>query len=122
MDRTRNLRETQNREQFRYNLAGTATRAQMGMYAKLRHVPVTELTAAKKDPANFYRNLYSIQGTVDRRIMLQGLAGQIGEAIKGSPLAKEWAHSARRGFRGSGNSLAPRTLKISCSTIRCSGN
>ncbi|HXT86121.1 MAG TPA: DUF1877 family protein [Verrucomicrobiae bacterium] len=90
MDRTRNLRETQNREQFRYNLAGTATRAQMGMYAKLRHVPVTELTAAKKDPANFYRNLYSIQGTVDRRIMLQGLAGQIGEAIKGSPLAKEF--------------------------------
>jgi hypothetical protein len=71
----------------------------MGMYAKFRHVSVTELKAAKKEPANFYRNLYGLEEKpVDRSVMLQSLGHQIGAAIKASPLAQEFTDSpeARR--------------------------
>jgi hypothetical protein len=63
----------------------------MGMYAKFRHVSVTELKVSKKEPANFYRNLYGLKGKpVDRTMMLQSLGHQIGAAIKASPLAQEF--------------------------------
>jgi len=63
----------------------------MGMYAKLRHVSVKELRAAKKEPAKFYRNLYGLKGkTPDRSMMLRSLGHQIGAALQASPLRKEF--------------------------------
>jgi len=63
----------------------------MGMYAKFRHVSATELMAAKKEPAKFYRNLYGLKGKVaDRGMLLQSLGHQLGAAIKASPLGKEF--------------------------------
>jgi hypothetical protein len=67
----------------------------MGMYAKFRHVSVTELRTSKKDPATFYRDLYGIKGKpVDRSTMLQSLGHQIGAAIKASSLAQEFTDTA----------------------------
>jgi len=61
------------------------------MYAKLRHVSVAELKAAKKEPAKFYRNLYGLKGkTVDRSMLLQSLGHQLGAALQASPLGKEF--------------------------------
>jgi|SRR5579864_2482513 len=63
----------------------------MGMYAKLRHISLTELKAAKREPANFYRNLYGLKGKMaDRSMLLQSLGHQLGAAIKASPLGKEF--------------------------------
>jgi hypothetical protein len=63
----------------------------MGMYAKLRHISVTELRAAKKEPATFYRNLYRLKGkTADRSMMLQSLGQQLGAALQSSPLGEEF--------------------------------
>jgi hypothetical protein len=63
------------------------------MYAKLRHVSVTELVAAKKEPAKFYRNLYGLKGGGDTasRVILHDLAQQMATALKASPLSKEIA-------------------------------
>jgi Domain of unknown function (DUF1877) len=64
----------------------------MGMRAKLRHVSVTELRTAKKDPASFYRNLYGLEGKpADKNALMQNLGAQLGQAIKASPLGKEFA-------------------------------
>lgn len=62
----------------------------MGMYAKLRHVTVTELKAVKKKPAKFYRDLYGLKGKVpDRSTLLRDLGQQLGAAIIASPFGKE---------------------------------
>jgi len=64
----------------------------MGMRAKLRHVSITELRTAKKEPANFYRKRYGLEGKpADKNIMLQSLGAQLGQALKASPLGKEFA-------------------------------
>lgn len=71
----------------------------MGMYGKLRHISATELSAAKKEPAKFYRDLHGLKGKpVDKNVMVQSLGTQLGQAIKASPLGKEFAElpEARR--------------------------
>lgn len=71
----------------------------MGMRAKLRHVSVTELRTAKKEPAKFYRNLYGLSGKpADKNVMLQSLGTQLGQALKTSPLGKDFTElpEARR--------------------------
>lgn len=63
----------------------------MGMYAKLRHVSVTTLRAAKKEPAKFYRELYGLKGKpLDQNAFMQSLAAQLGEALKASPAGREF--------------------------------
>jgi hypothetical protein len=71
----------------------------MGMRAKLRHVSITELRAAKKEPGKFYRDLYGLKGKpADRNGMIQSLGAQLGEALKASPVGKEFTElpEARR--------------------------
>lgn len=63
----------------------------MGMRAKLRHVSARQLKAAKTDPAKFYRNLYGIQGPVDRAMLQESLGQQLGAAIRASPFGKDFA-------------------------------
>ncbi len=64
----------------------------MGMRAKLRHVSVTELDAAKKHPAKFYRELYGLKGKAfDHNALMQSLAVQMRQALDASPLGKEFA-------------------------------
>ncbi len=63
----------------------------MGMRAKLRHVSVTELKAANKEPAKFYRELYGLKGKpAGKDVLVQTLGLQLGEALKASPLGKEF--------------------------------
>jgi hypothetical protein len=63
----------------------------MGMTGKLRHVSLEELRAAKKEPAAFYRSLYGIEGKpADRSILLRSLGMQLGQALKASPMGKEF--------------------------------
>lgn len=63
----------------------------MGMRAKLRHVSMKELGAAKKEPAKFYRSLYGLKGKpAAKNVMMQSLGAQIGEALKASAQGKEF--------------------------------
>jgi hypothetical protein len=63
----------------------------MGMRAKLRHLSITELSTAKKEPAKFYRDLYGLEGKPgDKNSLEQILGAQLGLALKSSPLGKEF--------------------------------
>lgn len=71
----------------------------MGMRAKLRHVSATELEAARKDSAKFYRDLYGVKGEgADRKAMLENIGLQMGQALGSSAMGKEFAElpEARR--------------------------
>lgn len=71
----------------------------MGMRAKLRHVSLTELRITKKDSAKFYRDFYGLkQKPADRNKMMQNLGTQMGQALKESPMGKEFTElpEARR--------------------------
>jgi len=63
----------------------------MGMRAKLRHVSVVELQAAKKEPAKFYREMYGIKAKgSDKNALMQTLGAQLGQALIASPMGKEF--------------------------------
>ena len=63
----------------------------MGMRAKLRHISMTELRTAKKAPEKFYRDLYGLEGKpADKNTLMQILGAQFGQALKASPLGKEF--------------------------------